>query len=608
MKPVAERILFADAGTTFTKVSFLERDGGTWHLRERAWAPTTVDSPYSDVMVGLRRAIAKLEAYTGIKLLSKKHLISGIGEYQGAGEFLATSSAGGGLQVLVAGLTEQITAESGHRAALGAGAVVTDVVCLNQATSDFRTLERIRNVPCDMVLLTGGVDGGNISDVLTLAEFLALAAPKPRFGAEKTPLIYAGNIDARDYLESIVGDSMELICIDNIRPTMETEHLHPVRSVIQEIFLRHVMSGAPGFRTLSLWAQDKVQPTPVAVGKALTQFAQQKGGNIIAVDVGGATTDIFSIIDGGLYRSVSANVGMSYSMGNLLEQINPDMVNQWLPRIQDDALVRNWHLNKMIRPSTLPQTMQELILEQSFAKEALRLSLDHHRSIVTGLKGIKISRQIGDVFTQHGSGQTLVNLMKTQAIVGMGGVITNAPRLSQAVSIILDGIQPEGITDIYIDDGSFLPCAALIAPGNNAGTAPPPGIKPLTLAATCIAPVGPEVRAGTVIATVTCGNNSYSVIAGEISLVPLVNLHDTHGGSHSVDVSVVPNKRFDLGAGKGHPVTARVGASKMGLILDGRGRPLALPRDQRLRVSKLLQWYKALGAYPENALPIGGNH
>ena len=189
-------------------------------------------------------------------------------------------------------------------------------------------------------------------------------APKPRFGAEKTPLIYAGNIDARDYLESIVGDSMELICIDNIRPTMETEHLHPVRSVIQEIFLRHVMSGAPGLRTLSLWAQDKVQPTPVAVGKALTQFAQQKGGNIIAVDVGGATTDIFSIIDGGLYRSVSANVGMSYSMGNLLEQINPDMVNQWLPRIQDDALVRNWHLNKMIRPSTLPQTMQELILER----------------------------------------------------------------------------------------------------------------------------------------------------------------------------------------------------------------------------------------------------
>jgi uncharacterized protein (TIGR01319 family) len=511
---VAERILFADTGATFTKVSLLERNGSTWRVRERAWAPTTVDSPYSDVMIGLRRAIAKLEAWTGIRILSQNHPISGTGENQGVGEFIATSSAGGGLQVLVAGLTEQITAESGHRAALGAGAVVTEVVSLNQATSDFRSLERIKKVSCDMVLLTGGIDGGNISDVLTLAEFLALAAPKPRFDVRgKIPLVYAGNVDARRYLESIVGSTMDLIFIDNIRPAMETEQLHPVRSVIQEIFLKHVMSGAPGFKTLALWSQDRVQPTPVAVGAALTRFAAESNYNILAVDVGGATTDVFSVIDGRLYRSVSANVGMSYSMGKLLDQINPDMIIQWLPWVQDDGLVGNWHLNKAIRPSTLPQTIEDLILEQSFAKEAVRLSLDRHRSIVTGLKGIKISRQIGDVFDQHGTGYTLVNLMKTDAIVGMGGVIANAPRLSQAVSIILDAIQPEGITHIYIDDGSFLPCAGLISAGSNGGPEQDTSVFPPALAATAIAPVGPDVKQGTAIAAVTfCGRNHGSAL------------------------------------------------------------------------------------------------
>jgi len=603
---VAEHILFADAGTTFTKVSLLERKGNTWRVRERAWAPTTVDSPYSDVMIGLRRAITKLETWAGVKLLSQNHLISETGKHQGAREFMATSSAGGGLQVLVAGLTEQITAESGHRAALGAGAVVTEVLCLNQATTDFKTLERISNVPCDMILLTGGVDGGNISDVLTLAQLLALAAPKPRFGAQgkKTPLVYAGNIDARNYLESIVGDSMELICIDNIRPTMETELLHPVRHVIQEIFLKHVMSGAPGFRNLALWAQDRVQPTPVAVGTALTQFAQHDNRNILAVDVGGATTDVFSVIDGRLYRSVSANVGMSYSMGNVLEQISPDMIIRWLPWIQDDGVIRNWHLNKMIRPSTLPQTPEELVLEQCFAREAVRLSLKHHRSIVTGLKGVKISRQIGDIFTQHGTGHTLVNLMATGAIVGMGGVIANAPRLSQAVSIMLDGIQPEGITDIFIDEGLFLACGGLVSAGNDGLMKPVPGIGAPTFAGTCIAPVGPDVNPGTVIAEVDYGGYTYNIVAGEISVVPQVNPPD---GSLHVEISVQPNKRFDVGAGQGHPVTAKLAASRMGLILDGRGRPVALPKNPEQRVSRLRQWYKALGIYPDKVLGIGGN-
>ncbi len=80
---MAERILFADAGTTFTKVSLLERNGSTWRVRERAWAPTTVDSPYSDVMIGLRRAIAKLERLTGIRLLSHDRLIPGTHRDQG---------------------------------------------------------------------------------------------------------------------------------------------------------------------------------------------------------------------------------------------------------------------------------------------------------------------------------------------------------------------------------------------------------------------------------------------------------------------------------------------------------------------------------------------
>ena len=172
-----------------------------------------------------------------------------------------------------------------------------------------------------------------------------------------------------------------------------------MRQAIQEIFLEHVMSSAPGFKTLALWAQNRVKPTPVAIGAVLTHLASKTKQDILGVDMGGATTDIFSIINGQFYRSVLANVGMSQSMGSLFEETTPALINRWLPMDEDEYLVRNWHLNKIIRPTTLPQTMEELMLEQSFAKEAIRLSLNHHRLLVTGLKGVKIQRQVGDVFT-----------------------------------------------------------------------------------------------------------------------------------------------------------------------------------------------------------------
>ena len=593
---MAKRILFADVGTTFTRVCLLERTGDTWQIREKATAPTTVDSPELDVMIGLRSAIEKLESWSEVKILEQNHLISPSSDSCGIDEFRATSSAGGGLQVLVAGLTEKITVESGHRAALGAGAVVTEVVSLHQAGTDSMSLERIRNVPCDMVLITGGTDGGNVSDVLTLAEFLSLASPKPRFDKQaKTPLVYAGNADARAYLEDIISDSMELICVDNIRPSVETESLQPVRNVIQDIFLKHVMSNAPGFRTLSLWAQDNVKPTPAALGTALTHLASQNNYDVLAVDVGGATTDVFSIIDGRFYRSVSANVGMSHSMGSILKETTHDLISQWLPNGLDDGLIGNWHLNKMIRPTTLPQTMEELMLEQAFAKEAIRLSLNHHRSIVTGLKGIKIQRQVGDVFTQHGTGGTLVDLLSTRAIIGLGGVISNTPRLSQALSMVIDGIQPEGITYILIDSGAFLPYAGLLSSGGNTDQTILPGIEATTLIGTCVAPVGPYARPGTCIATIHAGNKSFDVVAGEILVADIDN-------SSNIEAVIVPKRNFDIGEGKGNSVTTVIPKSQMGLVLDGRGRPLIMPKDPCLRMSKLRDWYRAMDVYPDEVM------
>lgn len=589
------RILAADIGSTTTKVTLFVKEAGGWRLAGKMVAPTTVEAPDLDVMIGLRNALAKLERRTGIKFQDgARLLVPPVGE-DGADIFVATSSAGGGLQMMVTGLVGTMTAESAHRAALGAGAVVSDVVSLDDDRTLIERLEAIKAMRPDMILLTGGTDGGNISDVAAIAEYISMARPEPRFGEDfKIPVIYAGNVDARDMVDGVLKETNDVTYTDNIRPELETERLDPAREEISRIFLEHVMMRAPGYGTLVGWTEGAVRPTPVAVGEALKYVSANFGTNVLGVDIGGATTDVFSVIDGRLYRTVSANLGMSYSMANVLAEAKPEAILRWLPWEFDENIVRNWQFNKMVRPTTLPQTLEDLMLEQAVATEALRLSLEHHRSLIRGLKGVHQRRTISDVFHQTGTGETLVNMMETGAIIGSGGALSHAPRWSQAALIMINAFQPEGVTELWVDNQFLLPHVGVLL--ETAREAADEAIREiltretLVPVGTVIAPVGPASREGTVIADVRAGGESIAVVAGEVSALEVPG--------DGFEVEVIPKKDYDAGNGPGVPVGLAVKKGMPHLILDGRHRPLELPRDSRRRVEKVKRWHRALSAYP----------
>jgi len=592
-----KRILVADVGSTFTNVSLLEVTADGIHIIDSSASPTTVSGPGLDVMVGVKNAVEKLQERTGITFICNDGLLSPSNGSSGVDCFVSTCSAGGGLKVLAAGLSDQITVESAQRAALGAGAIVTDVLSLNQAAIVLENIRRVQNTPYDMILVTGGTDGGNVQDVLDLVEFLCLATQSSASTSHrKLPFVYAGNKDAQPYLEDIVHDSIQLICVDNVRPSVEKESLDHVHEVIQELFLQHAMSSVPGFADLASWAQDRIKPTPVSIGEILGQMASKSGDNILAVDIGGATTDVFSFLNGQFFRSASANAGMSKRIGSATNTVRPDLVARWLPKPIDEAelLVRNWLLNKTLRPSTLPQTADELMLEQSFAREAIRLSLNDHKQVAKGLRGIKIQRQIGDVFTQSGTADTLLNLMDVGRVIGLGGVLAKAPRPAQAMSVILDGLEPEGVTNLYVDTGSFLPYAGLLYAGMMDLDAFW-NMEPLKLLATCIAPLGPRVKKGTVIATVALNDTKYEIVSGRLALISL-------GLRAGNTIEISPRRDFDVGAGRGNVVRTLVPESELGLVLDGRSRPLALPDRDNERVATLRAWYESIDAYPDQVL------
>jgi uncharacterized protein (TIGR01319 family) len=592
-------IVATDCGSTTTKAILIEKIGNEYRQTYRGEAPTTVEAPFEDVTRGVLNAIAEIEELSGRKILDGEHIItpSGAGGNQQAGVdiYISTSSAGGGLQMMVAGVVQSMTGESAQRCALGAGAIVMDVLASNDGRLPHEKIERIRSLRPDMILLSGGTDGGTVTHVVEMAEYIAAAEPRPRLGMSyNLPLIYAGNKEARGRISEILGKKTALTITDNLRPTMERENLVPARNKIHDLFLEHVMAQAPGYRKLIEWAGAPIMPTPAAVGLIMETIAKKQGINLIGVDIGGATTDVFSIFHGVFNRTVSANLGMSYSISNVLAESGLENIMRWVPFSIEEQDLRNRIKNKMIRPTTVPQTLEELQIEQAIAREALRLALGHHKTLATGLKGVQQERSISDVFEQKGSGQTLINLMELDLIVGSGGILSHAPRRVQSMLMMVDAYEPLGFTELSVDSIFMMPHLGVLSTVNEQAAMDVFVHDCMIYLGTCVAPIGqdkPGERCFDYTVALPGGEVKGTLKFGEIRLLPL-------GVKEEAMVRVKPARNVDLGAGRGESLERRVRGGVVGLMLDGRGRPLRLPPRLEDRVRLLKRWHQELSLYP----------
>lgn len=587
-----KRILATDCGSTTTKAILIEKKGDEYRLVVRGEAPTTVEAPFEDVTKGVLNAIREVEELTGIEILDGEKIIKPAQDKKGVDIYVSTSSAGGGLQMMVAGVVKQMTAESAARAALGAGAIVMDVIATNDKRMDHERIELIRRLRPDMILLSGGVDGGTISHVVHLAELIAAAEPKPRFGTGyDLPVIYAGNKDAREEIKKILEKKSALSIVDNLRPVLERENLKPARDKIHDLFMEHVMAHAPGYRKLMTWTDVPIMPTPGAVGLLIETVARKENIEVLGVDIGGATTDIFSVFQGIFNRTVSANLGMSYSISNVLAETGIPNIMRWVPFSIDEVELRNRIRNKMIRPTTIPQTLEELMIEQAIAREALRLALVQHKEMAVGLKGIQQERTISDAFAQTATGQTLVNMMTLNLVIGSGGALSHAPRRIQSALMMMDAFEVQGITKLAVDSIFMMPHLGVLSTVHERSATEVFEKDCLIRLGTSVVPVGSNAREGQVVVTVNIGDKSYPVKFGEMKLIKA-------GPGEKLEAEIVPAKGFDVGAGNGKTITTTLEGGVAGIIIDGRGRPLSLPQDDKKRIEKLKEWFTELELYP----------
>ena len=595
-------IIATDCGSTTTKAILIEKLGHEYRQTFRGEAPTTVEAPFEDVTRGVLNSLAELEELSGRKILDGERIITPNRAAQGEPRvgvdiYISTSSAGGGLQMMVAGAVQSMTGESAQRCALGAGAIVMDVLASNDGRLPHEKIERIRSLRPDMILLSGGTDGGTVTHVVEMAEYISAAEPRPRLGISyQLPLIYAGNKDARDRITEILGGKTSLVITDNIRPVLERENLGPARTKIHDLFLEHVMAQAPGYKKLLEWTGAPIMPTPAAVGLIMETIAKKENLNLIGVDIGGATTDVFSVFGGVFNRTVSANLGLSYSVSNVLAEAGLASILRWVPFTIEEQTLRNRIKNKMIRPTTIPQTLDELQIEQAIAREALRLALAHHASLATGLKGVQQERTISDIFEQKTSGESLIDMLQLDLIVGSGGILSHAPRRVQAMLMMVDAYEPLGVTRLSVDSIFMMPHLGVLSTVNEQAATDVFVRDCMIYLGTCVAPIG-RGKDGERCAdyTITFGEGRSpecgTLAFGDLRLFPL-------GRDDRAQIELRPAKQVDLGEGKGVSVTRDVRGGEVGLLLDGRGRPLQLPTDSQKRLAALIRWHRAVDLYP----------
>jgi len=590
-------ILATDCGSTTTKAILIEKVDGTYRQTYRGEAPTTVEKPFANVTIGVTNAVTEVGELAGRQLTNEDGTIkTPASDSDGCDMYISTSSAGGGLQMMVAGVIAEMTAASAKRAALGAGAIVMDVISSNDKRRPHEQIQRIRELRPDMILISGGTDGGTTEKVVQLAELIAPAKPQPRFGSEyEMPIIFAGNKMAADEVEATLQeDWIDLAVVENLRPTLEQENLGPARDKIHDVFLEHVMAHAPGYDMLMDWTDADIMPTPGAVGNILQTIAKKENINVVGVDIGGATTDVFSVFDETFNRTVSANLGMSYSISNVCAEATMPNVLRWVHFDMDERQLRNRVKNKMIRPTTIPQSLESLIFEQAVAREALRLAYKQHKEFATTLKGVQQQRTVGDTFSQQTGGSTIVDNMKLNLLVASGGVLSHAPSMNQTAMMLIDAFEPEGCTNLAKDSIFMMPHLGVLSAVHPEAAAQVFERDCLIYLGTCIAAKGLGKEGKPCFSWTLSGDVATSGTCnfGDIELIEM-------GPEETATIVCEPARGFDLGAGNGKKVTHEVCGGTVGLVIDGRGRPLGLPEERQQCQQTIARWVENMALYRE---------
>lgn len=561
-------VLAAECGSTTTTAVLIEQVDDHYRLRATGQTPSTHGPPWLDITIGVQQAIRHIEKVVGRTLLTSGGwpITPQSHAQQGVDAFTIVCSAGQPLQVVVAGLMRDVSLASAQHAAATTYTHITKLISL-EATDGGRyapesRVKAIEEGKPDVILLVGGTDGGAEQPVIEMAELISIGLRVLQDGAPPA-VLFAGNQELRTVMADILGPVAALNSVNNVRPRLDVEDLLAAQEELEKLYIEKKMPQLPGFDKLRNWSKYPITPVSKSFTDLITYIGQHSNLNVAGVDIGSRSTSVVQYKREDRPKStIRGDVGVGHSLLSLIEAVPIQRIHRWLPFEISIEELRNRLLNKSLYPATVPSSYEDLMIEHAVAREALRLVLkqaDNH------------------------SFETQWSL-----IIGAGRTVTGSPQAMQAALLLIDGLEPWGVTSLALDRNGLVSMLGSIA-----------AVEPT--AAVNVAMKDAFLNLGTVVAPMGHGRADKPAVKIKVEFKN-EEVYETEVAYNSLEViglppgekatlEIRPTRHFDIGLGQpGRGAITEVEGGLLGIIIDARGRPLRFPKDESQRQEQVQQW------------------
>ena len=576
-----ESILGIDVGAAVTRAVLFDVVEGQYRFVAAGQAPSTAEAPFKDIGLGVREAITNLQNITGSTLLgpNDNNLITpSQPDGSGVDAVVATISAGPAVRTVVVGLLPDVSLQSARKLAESTYSRIVETLDLSDRRKSDQQMDSIVRSRPDLVLLTGGTDGGASRSILKMLEAVGLACYL--MPAEKRPMVlYAGNQKlGNDVQELLGGHAGKLEIGHNVRPSLETEDLAPASHELASLVVKLRQREIKGVDELFLWAGGNLLPTAYAQGRMIRFLSKlyESTRGLLCVNIGASATSVAAGFAGELTLGVYPQFGLGENLAGLLQHTEIEQIMRWMPLDISSNTVREYLFQKSLYPSAIPATKDELAISQAIARQALFMA------VRTAQKDFPASARL----SQTGL------LPKLDLILAGGGVVSEGTSLGQSLLLLLDAIQPVGVMPFLLDQNNLLPLLGASASLNQ--------YLPVQVIES-----GAFIGLGMVVSVVASANYGDQVLRakltysdgtearaevkfGGLEILPLPS-------GQTARLSLQPLRRADAGLGPGRSGVLPVTGGAMGVVIDARGRPLVLPGDAVRRRELMKRWSYMVG-------------
>lgn len=574
-------LLAIDVGAANTRAVLFDVIEGEYRFVASGIAPSTAEAPFKDVSEGARNAIQALQTILQRTLLdaSRSLILPAQADGSGVDSLVVTVSAGPAVRALVVGLLKDVSLESARRLTESTYARILDTMSLSDQRKPDQQIDSILRIRPDMVIIAGGTDGGASRSVQRLLEPIGLASYL--LPEEKRPaVLFAGNDRLIDEVKSLVGSLASTLHFShNIRPSLETEDIDPAELELAHMFVTIRKKQLKGLDVLDLWAGGHTLPTAYATGRMVRflseVYGSQKG--LLSVDLGASSTVIAAGFKNKSVLKAFPQFGIGENLPGLLNYTTLEDILRWSTLDIPPGAILDYLHQKALYPAAIPATKEDLVIAQSVAKQALYLAMQAaQKDFPRDAASIK---------------PTLTPLF--DPIIAGGAALSDASRPGQSLLLLLDSVQPVGISTVILDQNNLMPMLGAAASQNNILPVQVLESGAFLSVGTVISPVV-SAKYGTSIlkARVTYENGTEAAVDlkyGFLETLPLAN-------GEAARITIQVSRGVDIGYGpgrgvKGLPITG----GALGIVFDGRGRPLEMPSDPVRRRELIKKWNWALG-------------